>query len=232
MIRQEASMNRAFAATGAVVALVACLATGCGGSDDPPETASADRSEADLPTDAATPTSAPYSTRQFIVPFTVDPPGWLPPDPAVDEKRFLTWVGDGVDIDRAVRFIAPVGIYDPADERHRLSPVPRDYVRYLLGLEKYGGDISAPTSMEVDGHRATIVTAGTTTGLSGSLGCQERGLAPDDCYGLQDFALLHIAVIDVDGVTIVAWARTVPGAAESEDDFAAFEEMLAGLKFR
>ncbi|MDQ4054152.1 MAG: hypothetical protein M3237_15810 [Actinomycetota bacterium] len=214
---------RRFLASTSVVAVVA-LAAGCGASDDPQATPTA--------SDKATTGPAPYSTRQFVVPFTVDPPSWLPPAPAADEERFLTWVGDGVDVDRAVRFIAPVGIYDPADGGRRLRPVPGDYVGYLRGLERYGGDISAPTSMEVDGHPATLVTASTTTGLSGSLGCQERGLAPDDCYGLQDFALLHIAVMDVDGVTVLAWARTLPGAAESEDDFAAFEEMLAGLEFR
>lgn len=218
--------------TSAVVALVACLAAGCDASDDPQAATPTVSSTTDRATDAATGEAAPYSTRHFVVPFTVDPPHWLPPEPAVDEKRFLTWVGDGVDIDRAVRFIAPVGVYDPGGDGRRLTPVPRDYVRYLRGLERYGGDISASTSIEVDGHPATLVTASTSTGLSGSLGCQQRGLAPDDCFGLQTFALLHIAVVDVDGVTMVAWARTLPGAAESDDDFAAFQEMLAGLKFR
>jgi hypothetical protein len=220
-----------------IIALVASLTAGCGASDDAKDAAStappsSDPSSTNRATDTPTTDAAPYSTRRFIVRLTVDPPSWLPPEPAADEKRFLTWVGDGADIDRAVRFIVPVGIFDPADHERRLSPVPRDYVRYLLGLEKYGGDISAPKTMEVDGHSATLVTASTTTGLDGSLGCQERGLEPEDCYGLQDFALLHIAVMDVDGVTMLAWARTVPGAAESEDDFAAFEELLAGLKFR
>jgi hypothetical protein len=225
-------MNRVLAGISAVVALVACLTAGCGVTGDPQESVPTDRSEADELADEATSDAAPYSTRHFIVPLTVDPPGWLPPEPSVDGKRFLTWAGDGVDVDRAVRFIAPVGIYDPADGGRRLGPVPRDYLHYLLGLEKYGGDISAPTSIEVDGHRATLVTASTSTGLSGSLGCPERGLPPDDCYGLQEFALLHIAVLDVDGVTMLAWARTLPGATESEDDFAAFKEMLAGLTFR
>jgi hypothetical protein len=31
---------------------------------------------------------------------------------------------------------------------------------------------------------------------------------------------------------MLAWARVVPGAPEAEQDFAAFEAMLAGLRFR
>jgi hypothetical protein len=221
-------MNRIPCGTGVIVALVAWLATACGASNDPRAASTSPPTTDSASGDA---TAARYSTRQFVVPLTVDPPSWLPPTPAVDEKRFLTWVGDGVDVDRAVRFIAPVGVYKPGGDG-RLSPVPRDYVRYLLGLERYGGEISAPKPIEIDGHTATVVTASTSTGLSGSLGCQERGLDPDDCYGLQTFALLHIAVVEIDGVTVLAWARTIPGAEESDDDFAAFEEMLAGLEFR
>jgi hypothetical protein len=110
--------------------------------------------------------------------------------------------------------------------------VPKDYVTYLLGLSRYGADLSAPTTLDVDGHPATVVTASTDTGLDGSLGCQAADLPPKDCFGLQEFALLHIAVIDVDGTTLLAWARTVSDSPDAEHDFAAFENLLGDVRFR
>ena len=162
---------------------------------------------------------------------TVPRPSWLPAEPVTDEPRFLTWVGEGVDVDRAVRFLVPIGIYDPAGSG-RLEPVPRDFPAFLEGLERYGAEVTDPVPVDVGGRDAVVVTASTTKGLSGSLGCPARGLAPDDCYGLQEFAVLHVAMLEVDGRLLLAWARTIPGAEETEADFAAFEALLADVEFR
>jgi len=155
----------------------------------------------------------------------------LPPEPSADETHFLTWTGTGADIDRAVRFSSPVGLYDPAHP-HKFVPLPADYLGYLQGLASYGVDISAPTTATVDGHPATIVTASTSNGLDGSLGCPAKQLGPEECFGVQDFAVLHLAVIDVDGTLLLAWARVVPGSPNTVHDFAAFEELLATITFR
>ena len=188
----------------------------------------------DLVTDRQDSSRTPpaYTTHSFRPALTVEPPSWLPPSPSTDEEHFLTWTGEGADVDRAVRFVSPVGLYDPGHHRRRLSPLPKDYVAYLMGLEKYGADITAPTEIEVDGHHATLVTASTHEGLDGSLGCRKPDLAPGDCFGLQDFAVLRLAVIDVDGTVVLAWARVVPGAPYLDQDFAAFEKTLRSVRFR
>ena len=173
----------------------------------------------------------PYQTRRFVVPMMVPRPVWLPAEPLTDDPRLLTWAGGGVDVDRAVRFLVPVGIYDPAGDG-RLEPVPRDFLTYLESLERYGANVTAPVQVKVGGRDGVVVSASTTRGLSGSLGCQARGLVPDDCYGLQEFALLHIAMLKVDGRLLLAWARTIPGAEEAEADFAAFEALLADVEFQ
>ena len=224
----------AVVATLAGISLAACDAA----ADDPP--APAPRSEsvpsASVPDEQPTASRAPdpYASQKFTPSLTVDRPAWLPAEPVLDEPHFLTWVGEGVDVDRAVRFLSPVGLYAPAAPDKKpgdLRPVPRDYVRYLVGLEKYGAELSDRVMAEVDGHPTTLLTAGTTASLSGTLGCQEESLSPDDCLGLQPYALIRLAVIDDDGTTVLAWARTLPGSPTRDQDFAAFEGMLGTLDF-
>ena len=200
--------------------LVACSPDGDTGSAGDAET-----------TAAADAQPAVYEAHDFAPPFTVEPPSWLPPEPSAAEQHFLTWTGEGADVDRAVRFLSPIGLYDPGHRPRHLSPLPENYVEYLLGLSRFGAEISSPTELDVDGHSATVVTAGTTTGLSGSLGCPAPDLVADDCFGLQEFAVLRLAAIDVDGTILVAWARTVPGSPQSEQDFAAFEDLLRTVRF-
>ena len=212
-----------------VVALGACAngaSTSAGSATEP-------AAAGETTTSAGDPATAPpYRTQAFQPTLTVQPPSWLPPEPSADEEHFLTWTGEGPDIDRAVRFLSPVGVYDPGHRPQHLGPLPKDYtVAYLLGLDKYGADISAPTSLEVDGHPATLVTAGTDSGLHGSLGCRTRDPVPDNCFGLQAWALLHIAVIDIEGAPLLAWARVVPGSPHAEEDFEAFEELLGSVHF-
>jgi hypothetical protein len=214
----------------ALLSLVACSG-GDGGAapsspTKPPATAGATTSG------TATASSAPpYAARHFVPHLTVAPPPWLPAQPVLDERHFLTWVGEGADVDRAVRFMSPVGINDPGHHPRRLSPVPRDYVAYFLGLRAHGAEITDRTTLDVDGHHATLVTARTSTALSGSLGCPERDLDPDHCYGLQTYALVRLAMIDLDGSWLLAWARTLPGSPTSDQDFAGFEDLLARLRF-
>jgi hypothetical protein len=225
----------AVVATLAGFSLAACDAA----ADDP--TASAPRSEAvpsaSVPDEQPTASSAPdpYDSRNFTPPLTVDRPAWLPAQPVLDELHFLTWVGEGVDVDRAVRFLSPIGIYAPSapdKQVGKLHWVPDDYVRYLLGLREHGAQISDRTTLEVDGRHATLMTAGTSASLSGTLGCWDEGQTPGDCMGLQPYALIRLAVIDDDGTTVLAWARTLPGSPTRDQDFAAFEAMLATLRFR
>ena len=220
-------MARTHAALGLLIALLtACSAT----SGTSPGSSS--QTPAVPPSTASSATDEPaYSTVTFRPGLTVEPPSWLPPEPSADEAHFLTWTGTGADIDRAVRFLSPVGLYNPAHPE-KFVPVPADYLGYLHGLTSYGVNISTPATTTVDGHPATIVTASTSKGLDGSLGCPTKRLAPQECFGVQDFAVLHLAVIDVDGALVLSWARVVPGSPDTEHDFAAFEELLATVEFR
>jgi hypothetical protein len=215
-------MGRSHAPLLLLLALTACSGSSSDPSSDPSSTHSASQSATSTPV---------YSAVNFKPSFTVEPPSWLSPDPTADEPHFLTWTGTGADVDRAVRFLAPIGVFDPA-HANRLSPLPKDYVGYLEGLSAYGAEISTPTTMTVDGHPATLFTASTPTGLNGVLGCQAKGLTPGDCYGLQEYAQLRLAVIHVDGTLVLAWARVVPGSPVAEEDFKAFDDLLGTVSFR
>jgi hypothetical protein len=103
---------------------------------------------------------------------------------------------------------------------------------YVEGLAAYGADISAPTTTTVDGRSTTLFTASTPAGLNGVLGCPAEDMSPGDCYGLQVYAQVRLAVIDDDGTPVLAWARVVPGSPDAEHDFTAFDELLGTVSFR
>jgi hypothetical protein len=228
-------MGRSRALWVAVIALGAGVLAGCAASSESDGAPASTTASEPAPTTSAAAASAPYESAGFTPALTVEPPGWFAAAPVIDEPHFLTWVGDGVDVDRAVRFMSPVGVYDasaPDKQVGTLRPVPHDYLRYLAGLRKYGAELSDRSRTEVDGRPATLLTAGTTASLSGTLGCQGEGLTPDDCYGLQPYALLRLAVIDDHGTTLLAWARVLPGSPTRDADFAAFEDLLSTVHFR
>ena len=56
-------------------------------------------------------------------------------------------------------------------------------------------------------------------------------MTADACFGLQPDLSLRIAVIDVNGKTLLAWARTEKNAVDVPAFFTEFETMLKGLKF-
>ena len=128
-----------------------------------------------------------------------------------------------------VRFVLPVNLYKPKE----LKPVavPQDYLVYLRGLTAQGAKYTDEATTTVDGHPATLLTGNTAQPLDGVLGCPTINMTADACFGLQPELSLRIAVIDVGGKTLLAWARTEEGAVDVPKFFAEFETMLAGLKF-
>ena len=81
-----------------------------------------------------------YSTTTFAVPFDVTLPEWVAPEPAVAEPNFVTW--EGSDVDRAIRFLAPVSLYPPESMTSGTpSGLPEDYFSYL-----FSRPITAPSS--------------------------------------------------------------------------------------
>jgi hypothetical protein len=175
---------------------------------------------------ATAPTS--YASTSFVVPFEVTLPPWVAPEPATELPNFVTWEGDQVD--RGIRFLFPLNVYLPGET----SPthLPEDYAAYLLGQEEYGAVFEDVVETTVDGLPATIVT-GTTDGghLDGSLGCQEQGLAAEDCFGLQPDLILRLAVIETDAGPLLVWVRDIRGADDRDLEYESFDEMLASLHF-
>jgi hypothetical protein len=186
---------------------------------------------------AATSSPAPatsgqsYTTRAFSIPFTITVPASFKAQPNSDTKTFLTWYA--ASSENKVRFLLPVALYRPGQSAP--GTPPKDYVTYLRGLSSQGATLADEKKITVDGHSATLMTGTAEHGLDGSIGCPQTKGPPDageDCYGLQPDVALRIAVIDVSGRTLLAWARTNKGASDASAFFAEFEAMLQSIKFR
>ena len=145
-----------------------------------------------------------------------------------DSVTLLSW-DSNLAQENKVRFVLPVNLYKPKQQRP--VALPKDYLAYLRGLTAQGATYADETTTTVDGHAATLMTGNATEPLDGVLGCPEINMAADDCFGLQSDLSLRIAVIDVDGKTLLAWARAENGATDVPAFFAEFETMLQGLKF-
>jgi hypothetical protein len=148
--------------------------------------------------------------------------------PISDTKNLLTWDA-AADDNEKIRFLIPVEVYPP--DTMTPGPPPTDYLAYLQGQASQGAFFSDVSTITVDGHAATLMTATSVDSLNGSLGCPERHMGPPDCFGLQPTFILRIAVIDMgSGTTLLAWARTGIEAPDHEFN-ATFERMLANLQF-
>jgi hypothetical protein len=169
-----------------------------------------------------------YASNSFVVPFEVTPPDWVAPEPAAELPNFVTW--EGAEIDRGIRFLAPVNVY--LNGGPTPSEVPDDYLTYLLGLSELGASFDDVVETTVDGRPATVLTATTSTSLDGSIGCQEAELMAADCFGVQPDLILRMAVMDTDAGPLLIWVRDIQGAGDRELEYDSFDEMLASLRFR
>jgi hypothetical protein len=201
-------------AAGLVASLLVSVSSACGGDSTPAPTASA--------------SARSYTSQAFAVGFTVPLPEDLKAPANPDSVTVLSWDSNLAENNK-VRFVLPVNLYKPKQS----TPValPQDYPAYLRGLSAQGATFADQTTTTVDGHAATLMTGTAAEPLDGVLGCSKINLKAEDCAGLQPDLSLRIAVIDVDGKTLLAWARTEKGAADVPAFFAEFETMLKGLKF-
>jgi hypothetical protein len=189
----------------------------------------------------ATPSSAPprlgahvYATKAFKVPFTVTVPANMPVEPAADETNFVTWgwFKSQSESEPAIRIMAPVSVFPPGNSMP--SSPPANYLQYLRSLAAVGARFSDETTLNVDGHPATILTATAADGvvLDGAVGCPVPETNAKSCFALESTLVLRLAVIDLgNGVTLVAWMRTGAGSAEQANEFNDFEQMLATIRF-
>ena len=181
-------------------------------------------------TPAASPsTTAGYSTKTFGTPIDFVAPAFVPAKPTEESDHFMTFVADDNSV--AIRFLQPVVVYLPGSST--TAPVPADYVPYLLGQTDHGATFADRTDTTVDGRKATVVTATTSQSINGSLGCPEKDMTAEDCFGLQPEFSLRLAVVTTDSGPLLIWLRS---GAEVTDDVAAandrFEQVLAGVRFR
>jgi hypothetical protein len=217
----------------AVAALTAC------GSD----TSSAGNSSTPSPPSSSAQTSAAaepsgpqsYSTEQFVVPLTLTVDTWLTSvTPQEDSAHLVYWSAE-VD-DARVRFLVPVVTYVPGTT----SPTdpPADFVSYLHSQPDF--QLKDEASTEVDGRPATLVTATSQPGAAegyydGSLGCVSTDAELDDpvgCFGIQPDREVRLAVIDLGGETLLAWARIGKDSPDAPELYENFETMLASTHFR
>src|SRR5690349_20645251 len=98
-------MGRTRAWVALAAALLSLVACGGGGGGAAPSSPASSTTDSPTTAGAATAVTAsaapPYAARHFVPHLTVAPPPWLPAQPVLDERHFLTWVGEGADVDRA-----------------------------------------------------------------------------------------------------------------------------------
>ena len=158
------------------------------------------------------------------MPFEVTLPDWVAPEPAVAEPNFVTW--ESHHPDRGIRFLAPVNLYPPGSTT--TTPLPDDYVTYLLSQTDHGATFSDVVETTIDGLPATVVTATTDQSIDGGLGCQADGLTAEDCFGLQPDLSLRLAVVEVGDQPLLIWVRDIRGV---DAEYDTFDTMLSSLRF-
>jgi hypothetical protein len=177
-----------------------------------------------------------YSTAQFAVPMTVSVGTELDgPSPALDSDHLLYW--DGTAGGTKIRFLLPAVTYAPGTGQP-MSP-PADFLGYLHAQEQHGLELSEETTRTVGGRPATLLTATSQAApegsYDGSLGCVTAETSLDDadgCFGVQPDLELRLAVVDLGGRTLLAWARTSAGDPGAAAFYADFEQMLDSIRLR
>ncbi|GAA3595788.1 hypothetical protein GCM10022235_78890 [Kribbella ginsengisoli] len=180
------------------------------------------------PSPSLTASARTYTSHAFSIPLIATLPDDLKVEADPDSATLLSWDSNLAENNK-VRFVLPVNVYKPK----QLKPAapPQDYLTYLRGLTAQGVTLTDEVTTTVDGHNATVMTGDAAGPLDGVLGCPEANMPADDCFGLQPDLTLRIAVIDVSGKTLLAWARAEKGAVDVATFFTEFETMLKGVKF-
>ena len=182
----------------------------------------------------SSPVGQTYASKAFAVPLTITvPASFFKAQPNSDTNTFLTWFTGSEARYHKVRFLLPVALYRPGQTAPETPP--KDYLTYLRGLSGKGATLANEKKITVDGYSATLMTVTAEHDLDGSIGCPQTQGVPDaggDCFGPGPAAAIRIAVIDVSGRTLVAWAGINTGASDESAFFAEFEAMLQSIKFR
>lgn len=119
--------------------------------------------------------------------------------------------------------------------RQRPHP-PKDFVTYLVGHEQYGANLTDITTTSVGGYPATLVTVTASpdnTLDDGTLGCSTAESIADACFSIVPDYVLRVAVLDINGTTLLIWLRTdtTMNAQDRAADTQSFDELLASVRF-
>ena len=172
---------------------------------------------------------ASYTSVKFGIPLSVVVAPALGSAPTDDTPGLLSWTATVVDNNR-VRFLSPAEVYPP--DATRPIPPPADFPAYIKGLAGKGGIFSDMTTTTVDGVPVTLLTAKTSRSMDGALGCPTVGAEQGEgCFGLQPEYVLRLAVMDVAGKPLLAWARSDANIPDTAF-LAAFEDMLKTVDFK
>lgn len=155
-------------------------------------------------------------------------PPYLKATPDEESAHFVTFfAADGT---RAIRIMNPVALYPPGSAK--ATAVPADYATYLDTLAAAGVQLTNRIETTVDGHRAVVVTAASSTSLDGSIGCQAANLEAAVCFGVGEDVIVRLTAIDTGAGPLLMWMRLrvadSPDLAVAATDFAAF---LEGVRF-
>jgi hypothetical protein len=183
----------------------------------------------------ASPAGQPYASTTLAVPLTITVDKSLKSPPEEDSRTMLTW-DLATDPEKKIRFFVPVTVYPPGSSKPITTP--SDYAGYIKGLVKAGAELTDIKTATIGGHPATelsatsVEPAGPDGYWDATIGCPAPGADRyKDCYGIQPDYLLHMAIVDVNGTTLVAWAR-VPAGTSQGSFFAMFDTMLTSVQFR
>lgn len=213
------TLHRTPRRTTTLVATAALSLAACSGGPAPPPSAESA---------AASRRGPAYSTKYFTTPLDLSVPPWLVPAPAEDTAQFVTFTS--ADDSRSVRILSPVVLYPPGSTTE--TPIPQDYVGYLLTQTEHGGQLTDRVETTVDGHPATVMTAGSDKPLDGSLGCPDTGISPSDCFGLQPDLILRLAVVRTDRGPLLIWLRNqVSADPDMATEAQHFIQLLSGVHF-
>jgi len=182
----------------------------------------------------SSPVGQTYASKAFAVPLTITvPASFFKAQPNSDTNTFLTWFTGSEARFHKVRFLLPDALYRPGQTAPETPP--KDYLTYLRGLSGKGATLADEKKITVDGHSASLMTVTSTQHLDGATGCPQTQGVPDageDCYGPQPEGAARIAVIDVSGRTLLAWASINKDAPDESAFFAEFGAMLKSVQFR
>ncbi len=170
-----------------------------------------------------------YTTARFGIPLSVVVAPGLGSAPTDDTPGLLSWTAAVVDNNR-IQFLIPAEVYPP--DATAPTPPPADFLGYVQGLAGKGAIYTDMTTTAVDGVPVTLLTAKTSRSLDGSLGCPTIGADQGEgCFGLQPEYALRMAVMDIGGKPLLAWARSDANIPDTAF-LTSFEDMLKTVDFK